>query len=146
MEWRDDVDFLDLAIEENINNIVFTANSVVTNGKLVMGAGAALRIRNAYPEIDSQFGELLLPNGRKDYHVVEVHRPEENPHTVYALQVKRHYRDNGDFELCITSLRKLIDKLKDEPAVLNCPLIGYGGFSDKTQRVYDMVEKELKDE
>lgn len=144
MDWVDNCDFLELSIKENIDNIVFTANSVVTRKGLVMGRGAALRIREAYPGIASEFGRILdrMPCG--DYHVISVKRPVDTPSTVYALQVKRNYRDPGDFDLCRNSLRKLVDILDGEPAVLNCPLILNGGFNNEKQLVYEMVEFELK--
>jgi hypothetical protein len=143
MEWRDDYDFLDLAIEEGINHIVFSANSVVNKHGLVMGKGAAQRIRDAYPGITHDFGRILDRKSPGDYHVINVSRPETPGH-VYALQVKRHYRDPGDFELCRQSLRKLIQILGDSKAVMNCPLISNGGFQDEKERVYEMIENELE--
>lgn len=143
MEWRDGCDFLELAIQENIDNIVFSANSVVNQHSLVMGAGAAKRIRDAYPGITRDFGKILDRRPVGDYHVIMVHRPE-NPHSVYALQVKRHYRDAGDFELCRNSIRQLVSVLDGAPAVMNCPLIANGGFADEKELVYEMLEVELK--
>lgn len=143
MEWRDDCDFLELAIQENIDHIVFSANRVVNKYGLVMGKGAAQRIRDAYPGITSDFGKILDRQRPGDYHVIQVHR-HENPSNVYALQVKRHYRDLGDFELCRTSLQKLVEILGDSPAVMNCPLIKNGGFHDEKERVFEMIESVLK--
>lgn len=143
MEWIDGSDFLELAIQEEIDSIVFSANSVVNKHGLVMGKGAALRIRDAYPGIASDFGKILDRRPPGDYHVIQVNRPEA-PSRVYALQVKRHYRDPGDFELCRQSLQKLIQILGDSSAVMNCPLITNGGFQDEKERVYEMIEYELK--
>ena len=142
MEWRDNCDFLELAIQEGIDSIVFTANAVVNQHGLVMGKGAAQRIRDAYPGITGDFGKILDRRKPGDYHVIKVCRPE-TPSFVYALQVKRHYRDPGDFELCRHSLQKLIEILGDSSAVMNCPLISNGGFQDEKERVYEMVENEL---
>ena len=143
MEWRDDCDFLELAIQEGIDSIVFTANSVVNQYGLVMGKGAALRIRDAYPGIAGDFGKILDRYPPGDYHVIKVDR-SETPSSVYALQVKRHYRDPGDFELCRKSLQKLIKILGNSSAVMNCPLIANGGFYDERDHVYEMIEDELK--
>lgn len=143
MEWRDGCDFLELAIQENIDNIVFSANSVVNRQGLVMGKGAAQRIRDAYPGITHDFGKILDRRPPGDYHVIHVCR-EESPSNVFALQVKRHYRDLGDFELCRQSLRKLSEILGSDKAVMNCPLISNGGFHNEKESVYEMVESELK--
>lgn len=143
MEWRDNCDFLELAIQEGIDNIVFSANSVVNKYGLVMGKGAALRIRDAYPGITGDFGRILDRRPPGDYHVIKVER-SETPSSVYALQVKRHYRDPGDFELCRQSLQKLIQILGNSSAVMNCPLITNGGFYDERERVYEMIESELE--
>jgi hypothetical protein len=143
MEWRDGCDFLELAVQEGIDNIVFSANSVVNKHGLVMGKGAALRIRDAYPGITSDFGKILDRRPPGDYYVIKVSR-SETPSSVYALQVKRKYRDPGDFELCRQSLQKLNQILGDSRAVMNCPLITNGGFHDEKERVYEMIENELE--
>lgn len=143
MEWQDNCDFLELAIQEGIDNIVFSANSVVNKHGLVMGKGAAQRIRDAYPGITHDFGKILDRKPPGDYYVINVLRPE-SPQHVYALQVKRHYRDSGDLELCRKSLQQLVQILGDSRAVMNCPLISNGGFSAMKEQVYEMVESELE--
>lgn len=51
----------------NCDLILFTANSTVKDGKLVMGGGAALEARNQFKGADYVFGEILedgnLSNG-----------------------------------------------------------------------------------
>ena len=143
MEWVDGVDFLDFARESLIDNIIFSANSVIGKNGLVMGAGAALRIRDAYPGIELQFGRLIdrMP---RDYLLVNVCRPDDTPSNIFALQVKRHYKNPGDFELCRKSLQKLSNTINDTPAVMNCPLISHGGFGDNCDIVYALVEEELQ--
>jgi len=142
MEWVDGVDFLDFARETSIDNIVFSANSVIGRNGLIMGAGAALRIRDAYPGIDMQFGQIIdrMP---RDYLVAHVQRIDETPSNVFALQVKRHYKNPGDLELCRRSIQKLSSVIGDETAVMNCPLISLGGFGDQCETVYQLVEEEL---
>lgn len=143
MKWFDNEDFLDLAIRLKVNHLAFTANSVIKESGLVMGAGAALRIRNAYPGIDGEFGRILNRLPGRDYHVMHVLQPEHVPSNIYALQVKRHYRSDGDIELTRLSLRKFALSLEGAEAVLNCPLIGLGGYADNPQEIFELVEEEL---
>ena len=154
MEWLSG-DMLQVAREEECEIIAFTANSVLKsiNGSqaLVMGGGAAKRVRDAFPGIDIQLAEKIIEsrsidnNNSADYYVVA---SKTNGLWVAAVQVKRHWKDDGDWKLTETSLKTLARHLSKNPnrkCVLNCPLIGLGGFSDRIDDVKQMVEDTLKD-
>ncbi|MBS1722832.1 MAG: hypothetical protein JSS66_07625 [Armatimonadetes bacterium] len=145
MEWVDNVDFVQLARDKGVAHLVFSANAVVNNRGLVMGAGAALRVRDEFLGSDLLLGVEIKPFKRQDYLVASVCDPDWNPSNIHALQVKRHYKQDGDFELCTRSLRRLVEVLGLAPAVMNCPLVGRGGHAAEAEKVYRLVEKELKD-
>jgi hypothetical protein len=138
-------DILDIANSERCNVVAFTANSVLNkNGALVMGAGVAKRIRDHYPDIDAKLGSKITKklgeNNQADFHVA-VQKVEDV--FVVAVQVKRDWRDNGDWDLTVESLELLARYLSEYPhlkCVLNCPLIGLGGFGNQQDKVRKMVE------
>jgi hypothetical protein len=157
MEWRTG-DMLDVGQKEGCNVIAFTANAVVREERrqaaLVMGGGAALRVRNAFPGIDFALGQRILNASSRpsfksgvqdDYYVVAA---KQNDLWVAAVQVKRHWQDVGDWDLTEDSLEALsrhLAKYPDLKCVLNCPLIGLGGFADRADEVKEMVSLVLKD-
>ncbi len=108
----------------------FTANSfIASGGRLVMGAGAALACKTAYPGVDLEFGAEVLfrTRGRLDYYVCPLHS-----HQLGALQVKRHYADKADIELIEKSLLMLAEfALDNRSYVIHCnyPGIGNGGIA-----------------
>lgn len=157
MEWRKG-DMLEVGKKEVCNVIAFTANAVVREERgqsaLVMGGGAALRVRDAFPGIDFALGKRILSTSSRptlksgvqdDYYVVAA---KQGDLWVAAVQVKRHWKDAGDWDLTVDSLEALarhLAKYPDLKCVLNCPLIGLGGFADRIDEVKDMVSLVLKD-
>ena len=162
-------DLIEISKSEKCNVIAFTANSYVTSDfRLVMGAGCAKRVRDHFLGVDFDLGNRIrkrisssLENAvesvvspkegvQADYYVAGVPR---DGIIVAAVQVKRHYQDhkNSDskkacFELTIASLKKLrrwCEKNNDSRVVINCPLIGCGGYSQEEDQVKAMVEKTL---
>ena len=164
MQWQQG-DMLEYAQAHKISTICFTANGIVSGGRLVCGAGAALDVKRKFPSADRSLGNLLEYKRWKqglqgDYFTLETEQLTRNwlgDHNVdavriVAVQVKRDWRDNGDWHLTEKSLLRLRADLnrwrveKDRPeAVLNCPLIGRGGFSDRKDEVFKMVEYYLED-
>lgn len=156
MEWRNG-DMIDVCREVGANGIVFTANSVVsTNDCLVMGAGAAQRVRDAFPKsIQRALGAQIKqssPGVQPDYHFVGVTLPmakqPDLPFYIFALQVKRHYAEPGDLALTVESLEALNSWCRANPdvkLVMNCPLIGLGGFASQIDKVKSIVEGILSD-
>ena len=149
MEWRKG-DMIDIAAQEGITTIGFTANAVIwrDNGvpKLVAGRGAALRVREKFPTVDAMLAAAILKGKDRmgvhhDYHCVSV---VGKFYKIFAVQVKRHWRDPGDWPLTEASLEAFASMLpQEEAAVLNCPLIGEGGFADRKDEVMGMVERIL---
>lgn len=129
--------------------ICFTANAVITRqGKLVMGRGAALRVRDAFPGIDACFGQklALCRSGiAKEYGICDVFY---NRHHIIAVQVKRHFSDYGEkacWDLCWWSLLKLHDQfVSPMPGMsfrMNMPLIGFCGCSHLEDKIRQKFEE-----
>lgn len=156
MEWRNG-DMVDVCREVGANGIVFTANSVVTaNNCLVMGAGAAKRVKDAFPDsVPRALGAQIKKSNhgvQPDYHLVGVKLPmaqsPDSPFYIFALQVKRHYAAPGDLALAVESLKALSGWCSlnpDAKLVMNCPLIGLGGFAGQIDKVKSIVEDILSD-
>ena len=155
-------DLIDVARHEGITHVAFTANAEVTAGKaLVMGAGAAKRIRDYFLGIDKVFASLLEfhlcdPASHRDYRLMTYTTHSEgwlgvdwisDVVTVSAVQVKRRWQEPGDLQLTRESLVLLRGYVREKEAagldarcVINCPLIGHGGWSLRKGEVYEMVE------
>jgi hypothetical protein len=156
VEWRVG-DLIDVCKEADADGIVFTANAVIQNKnnapELVMGFGAAKRIGDYFPNVASLLAKEIKQEETRiqpDYYLAGLkfkNNKKETPFYVFALQVKRDFKDKGDIELTIQSLKQLANWCKENPEihlVLNCPLIGAGGFSHQKEIIFDIVEKELE--
>ena len=150
MEWVQG-DLVDVARERNLNLIAFTANSVIKiedeKYKLVMGRGAAKRVRDAFPGVDAMLASRLLEGKdlksglQPDYYCIGA--KYNDGLSIAAVQTKRHWHDVGYLDLAKQSLEALRDNLKRKSnlrAVLNCPLIENGGFADRLEIVREMVK------
>lgn len=117
----------------------FTSNSYITNdGCLAMGKGAALTVKNSYPDIDRDFGRVLKDKHLKDYHVSWLRPPG-----IGAFQVKRNFKDRASISLIRDSATVLNEFAKLHPndvIQVNFPGIGYGGldFDD----VYSVLKQQ----
>lgn len=150
MEWRTG-DMIDVCKEVGANGIVFTANSVVkNNGELTMGGGAAKRVRDYFPSsVPSALGQEIKKNNDRvqpDYYLAGIQfklKETLEPFYIFALQVKRDFKDNGDLSLTIESLQLLAKWCSENPdvkLVLNCPLIGLGGFANQKEDIRNIVD------
>ena len=173
LEWRHG-DLVDVAKETGANVLAFSANAVLKQGesglyKLVMGAGAAKRVRDYYPGSDWKLGASVARNTQRlrvslggdrgtrmadyglqpDYYLAKTtcwdeRHEQPTPMLIVALQVKREWKDRGDLELASQSLMRFHDLMRENPeyrAVMNCPLVGLGGFS--LEEVRPVVEATL---
>lgn len=144
MNWTTG-DLIEVARAKGIRVVGFSANAVITrDGDLVMGAGAARRIKNAYPGIERILGEAIGVFGlAPDYYL----QPASYGRTrILAYQVKRDWRESGDFALTRESLTRLAEWSRaNGPVVVNCPLIGAGGWGSRSDEVFEMVERALAD-
>lgn len=106
---------------------LFTGNTIVkNNGALVMGAGAAKQIRDAYPGIDGSFGKLIkrLPEA----HILWVAFENPQQHLGW-FKVKYHWADDADLDLIAESARRLAEIARSNPFRtyhLNYPGVGNG--------------------
>jgi hypothetical protein len=159
MEWRTG-DLINVCKELDADGVVFTANSVICNKngirQLVVGSGAALRVKQYFPDsLPSALANVVAPGDTfgvtPDYHFAGVtfkraNKPD-SPFYVFALQVKRHFANDGDLQLAIESLTQLAAWCQDNPdvkLVLNCPLIGLGGFASRAEEIKGVVEGILR--
>lgn len=145
MTWASGKDLVTHARAISASHVAFTANSVLNRGRLVMGAGAAKRVRECMPGVDYALG-ALSPGG--DYHLLLAESEFWSPAAVLAVQVKRHYSDPGDIDLTHRSLLALAEFCVGTPGaliVMNCPLVGHGGYADRASEVEEMVEEVLSE-
>jgi len=118
---------------------LFTSNGVVSQGKLVMGAGTAKQMRDRYLGIDKAIGAKLTEGGYTGTDssgyiyglLISNHFPVFK---VGAFQTKRHWKEKANLSLIHQSCDLLI-KLIDEYSLTNVhlpyPGIGYGGLNKK---------------
>lgn len=142
--------------------VAFSANATMTgDGRLVMGCGAAKRIKDAFPGVDLALGNEIrrITSSRPmrvvgDYYFAHtMWCARDGWRTpVIAFQVKRDYRDHEDatakascWELCRHSLRELAGRQMKAsvPIVINFPLIGAAGFKKVEDDVVRMLIEEL---
>lgn len=163
MKWHEG-DMFEAAAAYERNAIGFTANSTVRADKLVMGAGAALAVRDKYPQAAADFGKLLSGTASRtiseteaemaDYHWLRTKVSDEKTPWIYAIQVKRGLDQKPSthkqswWALTEESLKAIASHLDAEPEVklvMNCPLIGHGGHASDEAKVKAMVERILGD-
>lgn len=136
---------------EGADLFLFTSNGVITSsGRLVMGAGMALKVKESFPGIDSSIGEELtaLASARADKDIYGLYVPASWPDMkIGAFQVKKHYKDYADIGLINYSMLMLKEWCEKHPTMqvhLNFPGIGYGGLKDQESRIEEKL-KELPD-
>jgi hypothetical protein len=117
---------------------IFTANSVLVPSRLgpllVMGGGAALAAKRAYPDSDALLGEAILKEKDEsgDYGYIEV--TDKFGDILGALQAKRHFWDPSPIDLIEWSSKKLAERALEFPSIqyhTNCPGIGLGGLKEE---------------
>lgn len=114
--------------EESKANMIFcTTNGVVKRtGELVMGAGAALEMKQRHPGIDKYFGQKLSVGAPCKYGLLY-------GKTRGAFQTKLHYKDKSCLELIKYSAEKLAALANQHPQLtfaVNFPGINYGGLKE----------------
>lgn len=110
-----------------------TANAEITGNGLVMGAGNALAMKNAYPTTPRVFASLI--NYRREYGIV---CDEINGHWVGAFQTKYHWKGNSPLSLIATSTECLME-IAHEFNEIHLPFPGINhGKADKYE-VLDII-------
>lgn len=112
------------------NTFLFTANNVVNQGKLVMGAGAAKQAKELYPTAPALLGAKILtrrnPQGFYGLAFCQQHNCR-----LGAFQTKYHWNGDSSLELIEASIRQLEIHAVSMPSqnfFLNFPGIGLGGL------------------
>lgn len=114
----------------------FTANRTLdVHMRLVMGAGAALAVKNAFPQAPKLFGNSMLINSDRlvTVHDIEPKRP------LAAVTVKHHWRHPADPALIRDSFHALHDLATQFGWRVHCnyPGVGRGGL--KFEEVEDIL-------
>jgi hypothetical protein len=107
---------------------LFTANSTVNAGKLVMGAGFALQVKERWPGIDLAIGKMI--EDKKNFGLmISANWPTKK---VGAFQTKTHWKLSSSKDVVKNStamLKKWAAETHPESRVdLNFPAIGLGGM------------------
>jgi hypothetical protein len=109
------------------DNLLVTTNCIVKdNGRLVMGAGAALTAKQHFPGIDKVFGTVVSLKGSLCGCIPRLY------HHVGMFQTKYHYGQNSDLELIKFSSEMLMEYALRRPTEsfsLNYPGINHGKLS-----------------
>lgn len=119
--------------ESKANTFAVSTNGVIKkDGRLVMGAGAALSALCAFPDADRELGDYI-----SSYHVLD---PVQNSYIylvatassgrLIALQTKTHFRKRSDPLLLSVSLKEFakIAYERHQLIAMNMPGVGYGGL------------------
>jgi hypothetical protein len=119
----------DMFLAPKPNLMLVTGNSFLTKGgDVVMGAGAALKLKVAMPGVDTWFGqEINRICGSLGMYGLIVH-PQRN---IGLFQTKYHFKNNADIDLIQESSYHLNIWLsengnEDRVVYLNYPGIGNG--------------------
>ena len=122
------------------HRFVFTGNSYIKrNGSLVMGAGAAKAVRDAYPGFDQAIGKaitLQYPGYNSQYGLIWPDRTDlkhQGLPLIGCFQVKFHFKDRAKTWLIESSAQKLTRLALEKPEItfhMNYPGIGNGGLSE----------------
>lgn len=94
--------------------IVPTNSFVKRNGELVMGAGAALAMKELHPPIAKEFGKTVKERGHLGFYgsIIRVYRDIETNEFrggLGALQTKFHFKDKSTLLLIKDSLESLLN-------------------------------------
>ena len=126
------MDIYNNEVYKKYDRIGFTANGVIKNNfELVMGAGNAKIVRDAFNGIAKRFGILAMENTRGESNEPAIYNLLFDKKTkIFAFQTKLEYKDKSPKYLVKQSIKKLeeyADKTK-ERIILPIPGIGHGGL------------------
>ena len=109
--------------------LFFTANNVVNNGKLVMGAGAARAVKDKWPTTPTLLGQKILLKQRSGFFGI-VYCQQHNG-IIGAFQSKYHWKNPSSLDLIKSSCEQLSNFAIlniSKRISLNFPGIGFGGL------------------
>lgn len=107
--------------------ILATTNNVINNGRLVMGAGSALEMKQRHPAAPRLFSTKIEEVGDPDYGTIIL-----DELGIGAFQTKRDFRSNSNIPLIEKSVACLKQWCADNPnksVFLPFPGIGFGGLT-----------------
>ncbi len=103
-----------------LHTCCITTNSVIVNGRLVMGKGIAKEAANRFPDLPKIMG-LAIAGMTEPYYL------RECPQQLICLQTKIHWRDPSPLWLVQRSLEKLGEIAERNPSrIYNLPRPGCG--------------------
>lgn len=130
--------------------LLATGNGVLRRGgALVMGAGSAKALAEAYPQAPKVFGEMaqkgIRPEGKGWYLYGLLVVGVEPSLSIGLFQTKGDWREPANLSLVAYSARKLAKWLKENPgweAHMPFPGVGLGGLGES--EVLDVLEEFLR--
>jgi len=133
---RDTGNMLDILKKEGDGLLLFTGNSVVNDGRLVMGAGVAKEIRTICPSAPRVLGSQVMNlNAIGVQYGVLIYEHDAlyiNGTRIGAFQTKIDWRNPSTLALIGYSTQSLLDHLNHYPGTtrvdMNYPGIGLGGL------------------
>ena len=111
--------------------VITTNGFIKTDGSAVMGRGAALQAKNAYPGVESALGDSLRIHGN---HVAML------PHHLISFPVKRNWWEKAELELIersLAELKSLAERL--DPQTVAMPMPGTGNGQLTFEEVMPLV-------
>lgn len=118
--------------------LVTSNNSIKSNGELVMGRGAALEMKQRFPEFPKKAGALIKAFSKNSYYGVIIVHVDEQGRQYGLFQVKEHFKSNANIYLIKNSLSELSHYASclwgsiGLTVALNFPGIGYGRLTEDT--------------
>lgn len=109
--------------------LVTTNGHITPKGKVVMGRGCALELRDAAPGVDARLAKLVRRFGNRVFRIARI-----NGAVVASLPVKHHWREEADPDLIVRSVHQLVElanKFNYTRVVLPRPGCGNGRLSWK---------------
>ena len=132
---------------EELDCLLFTANSFIKNDKsLAMGRGIAKEVKDKFPGIDKEFGEIIMStlysNDSKRLHRSEYDTVKKDFSKfglivlgkIGAFQTKYHFKYKSELSLIEFSISMLDVYARDNPDKLiglTFPGINYGKLSEE---------------
>ncbi len=123
---------------------LFNGNSIVkANGRLTMGQGTARQVRDRFPSIDAQFGQLLRDRRMAGDDSLAYHlliSPDWPSQKIAAFQTKHHFLADSDTALIQDSINALIAWAIAHPqASIHLPYPGIGKGNLTKEAVQPML-------
>ena len=126
---------------------LFTGCGVVKNGRLIMGAGTALQVRDRWPGIDERIGHTILsdcdePHKRDTFKyglLISYRWPDAK---LGVFQTKYHWKDKSDLDLIQLSTEELFNWCYENPSArVDLPFPGIGCGNLDPAKVLPILEK-----